>query len=622
MAIVKPPDAPVPGQQGRAGGIGELLENTLIRFGTRLLNACKETIAGILRFGLDTFMEGIEPFMIRAYKPILGMMRNAPGCPPALIETIDLALSGTSQAGAGVLAMLGTAASGAVIGSFTSTLTAPLTMYANSKVLPQRPDLATMQALLRRRAINDTRYQQLLGDLGWSDELSSAIGQLTHPRPDIAVMVQNAFRNGQGLDTLKDELSRRGFLPPDIDTILNVVRPLPGPGDLIRMAVREAFTPDIAQKFGLYQDYPGQFGEYMAKQGYSEEWARAWWAAHWDLPSATMGMEMLHRRIIDSGDFATLLRALDVSPYWRPKVESLSYAPYTRVDVRRMFQVGVIKTRAELVTAYKDLGYDDTKAGNLADFTVIEYGETEREATKTDILQAYQIGRLSGAEATGMLTDMGYPEWIIQTYLGRVDLARITKTTNEAISYTKTLYVNGQFSKSDVYTQLGKIPLPSAEIERYLEEWDVPRQTKITRPTRAELRKFFVQGELSETDFRQELAGYRLSEKYVEWYVQDAKIELVQTAKETADKALLEVQRVALARLKTAADIASADIDLDIARLKLAQADLKMAITPEMDYDRMVELETQIANAARQIKVLQVTKAEVKSGYVKEKGAI
>jgi hypothetical protein len=435
-------------------------------------------------------------------------------------------------------------------------------------------------------------------------------------------MVQNAFRNGQGLDTLKDELSRRGFLPPDIDTILNVVRPLPGPGDLIRMAVREAFTPDIAQKFGLYQDYPGQFGEYMAKQGYSEEWARAWWAAHWDLPSATMGMEMLHRRIIDSGDFATLLRALDVSPYWRPKVESLSYAPYTRVDVRRMFQVGVIKTRAELVTAYKDLGYDDTKAGNLADFTVIEYGETEREATKTDILQAYQIGRLSGAEATGMLTDMGYPEWIIQTYLGRVDLARITKTTNEAISYTKTLYVNGQFSKSDVYTQLGKVPLPSAEIERYLEEWDVPRQTKITRPTRAELRKFFVQGELSETDFRQELAGYRLSEKYVEWYVQDAKIELVQTAKETADKALLEVQRVALARLKTAADIASADIDLDIARLKLAQADLKMAITPEMDYDRMVELETQIANAARQIKVLQVTKAEVKSGYVKEKGAI
>jgi len=386
------------------------------------------------------------------------------------------------------------------------------------------------------------------------------------------------------------------------------------------MAVREAFTPDIAQKFGLYQDYPSAFGEYMAKQGYSDEWAKRWWAAHWDLPSATMGMEMLHRGIIGSGDFSTLLRALDVSPYWRPKIESLSYSPYTRVDVRRMFQVGVIKSRDELVRAYKDLGYDDTKAGNLADFTVIEYGESEREATKTDILQAYQIGRLSSAEASGMLADMGYPDWIIQTYLGRVDLARITRTTNEQIGYTKTLYVNGQFSKSDVHTQLGKIPLPAAEIERYLDEWEIPRQSKITRPTRADLRKWFVANMLSEADFRQELAGYRLSAKYVDWYVSDAKAELVQTAKAEADKALLEVQRVALARIKTSYDIRSAELDLDIARLKLAQADLKMGVSDEMTYEQVLEVEKQIADAGRQIKVLQVEKAEIKAAYVTEKG--
>jgi len=285
-----------------------------------------------------------------------------------------------------------------------------------------------------------------------------------------------------------------------------------------------------------------------------------------------------------------------------------------------MFQVGVIKTRDELVRAYRDLGYDGTKAGALADFTIIEYGETEREATKTDILQAYQVGRLSAPEATGYLSDMGYPDWVVQTYLQRVDLQRITKTTNEQISYTKTLYVNGQFSKNDVYTQLGRIPLPASEIERYLEEWEIPRQTKVTRPTRAELTKWFTTNQLSEGEFRRELAGYRLSEAYINWYVADAKATLVANAKAEADKALTEVQRVALAKLKTVYDVESANLDLDIARLKLAQADLKMGITTETPIETQIEIEDQVRAADRQIKVLQVQKAQVKSRYVTEKG--
>jgi len=602
--------------------LGERIERLFVRSAQRFLMGVRNILVEIVSAGLELFLDVLKPVIRHAYGPILAKFRDIPDIPPELKTLFNDALTAEGEAGAAIALFVGQAVGGAVIGSAANSLFANLTYRINRWILPGRPDVATLNALRWRNLIGKQEAYEKAADIGWRGELYDKIGYLLRPRPELTTLALNAWRTGTSLESIRPELRKRGFDDLDIDALFRAIKPIPGPGDLIRMAVREAFTPDIAEKFGLYQDYPAAFGEYMAKQGYSEDWSKRWWAAHWDLPSATAGMEMLHRGIIREDDFAVLLRALDISPYWRKKIEDMSYAPYTRVDVRRMFQVGVIKSREELVRAYKDLGYDDTKAGNLADFTVIEYGESEREATKTDILQAYQIGRLSAAESSGMLADMGYPDWIIQTYLGRVDLARITKTTNEQIGYTKTLYVNGQFSKSDVHTQLGKIPLPATEIERYLDEWEIPRQSKITRPTRTELRKWFVANMLSEADFRQELAGYRLSGKYVDWYVSDAKAELVQTAKAEADKALLEVQRIALARVKTSYDIRSADLDLDIARLKLAQADLKMAITDEMTYEQALEAERQIADAGRQIKVLQVEKASVKSEYVKEKGAI
>ncbi len=216
---------------------------------------------------------------------------------------------------------------------------------------------------------------------------SRAKGQLEASRAlPTPGQVQDAFLRGEiNLQEHDRLLSSYGFTKDNIDLIKALYLLIPGPSDLIRMAVREAFTPDIAEKFGQYQDFPQAFGDWGAKIGLSKDWASRYWAAHWDLPSATMGFEMLHRGVISNEELTLLLRALDVMPYWRERLIKISYNPLTRVDVRRMYAAGVID-KGQVTRAYLDLGYDQQKAEWLTDFTVRYYSpedQTQQDEFKT-----------------------------------------------------------------------------------------------------------------------------------------------------------------------------------------------------------------------------------------------
>jgi len=235
------------------------------------------------------------------------------------------------------------------------------------------------------------------------------------------------------------------------------------------------------------------------------------------------------------------------------------------------------------------------------------------------VMAAYQIGRLSPAETRSFLEDMGYPGWVIEMYVARVDMARTVSLAKETISHVKTMYVASQISKTDVYTTLGRIPLASTEIERYLEEWEIARTAKVARPSRADLRKFFLENEMEEAELRQELRGYRLSERYIDWYVADAKRELVRLAQDESEKAVAEALKVRARVEKTAYDIAVADIAVEIAQLNLTMADLKASATPEMTLEEITEISELLVLCQLRIKALKLQKAQTWSEYLREK---
>ena len=62
------------------------------------------------------------------------------------------------------------------------------------------------------------------------------------------------------------DLRDLGWSEERIEALKFFTEIIPGVTDLVRMAVREAFTPEIAEKFGQYQDYPDAITEWGEKQ--------------------------------------------------------------------------------------------------------------------------------------------------------------------------------------------------------------------------------------------------------------------------------------------------------------------------------------------------------------------
>lgn len=272
---------------------------------------------------------------------------------------------------------------------------------------------AAAQAVFKGSATLDQYYQ------------NAALSGITKERAKIALdatralptpgSVQTAYLRGEINESEHDRLlGSFGYTSENIDLFKSLYWLIPPPTDLIRMGVREVFTPEIAEKFGQYQDIPPAFLKWGEKIGLSKEWATNYWAAHWDLPSASMGYEMLHRGVITPEELTLLLRALDVMPFWREKLIQISYNPLTRVDVRRMYQLGVLN-EDQVTRSYLDLGYDQEKAAWLTEFTIRYYApedQTQLDAFK-DLArgvysQAYRKKIISRGEYTTFLTNMKF----------------------------------------------------------------------------------------------------------------------------------------------------------------------------------------------------------------------
>ncbi|GAI62175.1 unnamed protein product, partial [marine sediment metagenome] len=93
-------------------------------------------------------------------------------------------------------------------------------------------------------------------------------------------------------------IEKLGFDKDTAAKVLELFEYIPPIPDIIRFAVREAFTPEIIEKYETHADFPPEFGEWAKKQGLSKEWQLAYWASHWVLPPLSLAYEMFHRNII------------------------------------------------------------------------------------------------------------------------------------------------------------------------------------------------------------------------------------------------------------------------------------------------------------------------------------
>jgi len=359
--------------------------------------------------------------------------------------------------------------------------------------------------------LNEKRQENIFTDLqsagihpDYTQSYLDAI--LTKPAPED--ILRWLLRTDPNMSDADRQLGRIGIHPEFTDVYKTLMKQIPPVGDIITMAVREAFTPAVAERFGQYEDFPDDLRKYAAMQGLSEEWAKRYWASHWSLPSPQQGFEMLHRGVIEIDDLELLLRASDVMPFWRDKLVEIAYRPLTRVDVRRMYGLGVL-TETEVFTAYQQLGYDDTNAERMAEFTVKQVLESQSRFNAADVITAFNNRIIDRGDAIAILVDIGLPTNNASQIIDRAEYTRLWDWTQDRIKGIKNLYKQHVLDENETLGKLAALNLPAAEIDNLMDTWyKEVKEEPVKNWTRPETLSFVTKGIITEERGRIEL--YRL----------------------------------------------------------------------------------------------------------------
>jgi len=491
--------------------------------------------------------------------------------------------------------------------------------FMDKQIRSFRSDPSTVSALIQRNILDEDTGENILNALGVPDDLKKPLSQLVEyipSPPELEMLRRRGFLDDA---TYQREMELQGVTPQRMAEIKELREVIPSPVDLVSMAVREAFDPDIVRKFGYDENFPPALAEWGKKQGLSEEWSRRYWAAHWNLPAPNQVFEMLHRLrpgvsdvVVDDNTMDEYLRIADIAPFWRDRLKAISYNPFTRVDVRRMFKFGILN-EGQVHESYLDLGYDDEKAQAMTEFTIAYATEEETGVVRSSVIRAYSSGMIDRATAENMLSGGGYDTTSIAFYLDTIDFDQALDINELKLKNIKKRYINGVIDETTVNGEINALNLPSERVTVMLELWNTERESKTTLPTASQTEKFYEMDIISVDDFKKiyTLRGY--TTETIDWTLARIDIEAQAATQKEAERALADLEKIDKSKTAKQYQKDRAVLDLLIAQARAEITDIRVEIKADIDLDvqelliaRLDELKQFIAAVNTQKATLRV----------------
>jgi len=387
------------------------------------------------------------------------------------------------------------------------------TDYAMNLALPNRlPEPGDLITLFRRGEITAGNLFLGMKAHGFDEEHAGMLIDASTVRPGFGEYL-SLYRRGE---VTRNELNLKaqevGIDVDTVDTFIKSSEYIPSAQDAIRFAVREVYS-DSAQQLGLFSDYPGEKFTLAAEaNGMSEETAKLFWAAHWDLPSPTQVFEMLHRRLITPEQVDDYLKAADYAPPWRELMKNISYNTLTRVDVRRAYSLGIL-TADDVYNAYRDGGYDDKNATILRDFVIQDVSDENNGLTKSLITSSYKKSLIDRETALGMYNRLDIPTNNATLLLDLADYELKLELLESAESSLTEKYLEGSMTIEDVRDAVRMYDVSENYVTKLLNNLSLQKFKNSKKPTVADLKRWLQHNLISEELFINKLIRYGYSKE-------------------------------------------------------------------------------------------------------------
>lgn len=440
---------------------------------------------------------------------------------PAILAALGKGLSSTAAVGGSASAVTG----------LYPPLSELMSQQAWSSWPNRIPSLADALALRRAGIIPASQFKEWCNKNGFdiqiSDDLLESTASLLTPLDYVALWRRSKLSESE----LNKYLERLGYPATEIPKLLLASEIQPNPSDVVRFAVREAYSPKTVADYGLDQDTPDEYIEGAKATGLSEEFAKLYWRAHWELPSISQANEMLHRGVITEQIHSELLRAQDVMPYWRDKLKAISYNPLTRVDIRRVYNMGLLDETG-VFKAYKDGGYNDENARLLTQYVVKDFGNDDTGLTRESVIRAYKNGIIQAGEFDDYLSRLGYSADIIAFYRRSAEYDKLVQSLDDDVIELSAQYELGLIDESGIRDRLSALKAPEQFVETTVAKILRKEAGKRKLPARTDLERWFEKQIIGEQEYFEGMVALGYSRRHSQLYMQ----EIIQDAEEPTVK--------------------------------------------------------------------------------------
>jgi len=322
--------------------------------------------------------------------------------------------------------------------------------------------------------------------------------------------------------------------------------------DLIEIYVREGYLESH------WVELPAEMIINFAELGYSEYWTKRLWGKHWVYPSPTMLYEMLHRSAgnfpeigVTSDVLRDMLKLHDYEPKWRMPLEAISWNTWRIYDIRTGWEMDLLSD-VDLEKRLIDTGYEPKDAVLLAN------------VQKMFVLRS---------EIDGLLSE------------------------------SDTDFMNGWISEDQLKADYGATPYNPNIVEMRIAKAKLRQERSDKADLKAALINRYIKGDLSETEFSQELSRLGIQQNRIAIEVTKANATKLKTVKEDTTVTTKALTETTYSRSYRLGLIAETEYRSKLAALKYA---------PE-DIDLLVELNTPEKPAPEELPTL--TLGELKAAF-------
>lgn len=349
------------------------------------------------------------------------------------------------------------------------------------------------------------------------DLIREQLKTLTSPE----MVFENYHRGKISKGELIIELKRRGYDDKEMNFYLNISDRIPTLGDAFNFADNHAFDDKMSNDYANDNEMPDEFRAFGEMQGYDYLTLQLFWRSHWKLPGFGEALELLHRGKLSESEYDTYLQFQSISPFWRERLKELSYLTYNRLDIRRLRQHNLID-KLGVFKCYKDMGYNDERAGVMSDLIEELVNEDKNKVTVTNIINMYSKQLLDKSTATEMLVKRNTKKEDIDFLFSQADFEIEDNRNIQLLKACEAQYKRNKDDKTNIINRLNKAGFTHLQPSLLFESWDLSLESVFKEPSKSDILSWFTNGLITQSkDAVELLVSIGYSETVATYYIDD-----------------------------------------------------------------------------------------------------